>query len=105
MLQKNQNVNNYQSEGGILSTQNDDSSTSNNGNEIGSYVANNNFDSNNADVMTNQNNNVTADGNKESSDANQISLPLSFDPTFAGVESEKEDDEAHISPSDGSTKK
>ena len=43
--------------------------------------------------------------NDEMSEAHKISLSLNFDPTFADTESEKEDDEAQITPLPGALKK
>ena len=51
-----------------------------------------------------QSNSAAANDDGKRSEMNKMSLLLDFDRTFADIESEKEDNEAQITPSIGSTK-
>ena len=48
---------------------------------------------------------MAAKNNRKTPEVNQIYLPLNFDPTLAGIESEKEDGEVQIAPLTSALKK
>ena len=103
--EENQIVNHFQSEFSVSTMPNADQSANKNHNEIDVDHSNKNLDSNNADDIETENNAILANNNDKIPEAHQFYLPLNFDLTFAGIKSEKEDNEVQSVPLPGILKK